>query len=752
MKKFDIKKLIILVLALLMVFSLVACNPDDGGGDDDPIIIPPKPTNTVQAAEYFQGLWDATKSIGNDAIGEDDAIKIELGLDIALEANGGDPFDIGILLGIVYDPTGAQSAVKAKFYDKATTENWLTLYIFMSEPDMLYISFKDQNIAMPFDTDGNDNASYPDAVNGFINQPLIGELSIADLIGDIAGDFGSNWTLDALLGQVFGLLGVNLGDLLGKIPTSLLGDLTEEELEDLADNPSLLPLLKGLGGTLFPDAIPYVVEDGVTTYTARVGADLMVVLPGLISSYVGNLITADSAIELIYAKNSDGSINSFAIHLRTDDYIGSTPFDLMLTIDSLKIESLGEAEELEDADAQAALGFDVDEFSENSRLDLDLVIGIAGNALVLNPDSDEDGIDLDGFYKLHLEGQLNLNEGDKTQAYASIAYKATAAADYVNLVEVTVSPIGEDGMSQLALAFNSDHPVTQMFMGYVGPSIVKALAGSEDPLASGAGLAIANAAYGTYATAEEVLAETAFEFDTDFEGIVIENFDIDKLVQGLLGELFAGDAEATGAVDYADWAFSISGLLSTAMKAIGYKNGMVSVSVDEKTSSGGGIANLIAGLFAKPANNASVVLFGDTKNTVKGIFGVGGNAVLNDNGTPEPEDDYGWWYTFFAGSAWAVQPASDDNDDKLAAEKATITNLFNSGVEITVNNKPTAANPEKGEISLEVTNGAASINVSLLINVSEATTAYEVDTLRPETLTAGTPVAGWVLLTIPTAA
>ncbi len=749
MKKFDIKKLMILVLALMMVFALVACNKDNGD-DEDPIV--PKPTqpkDTVQAAEYFQGLWDATKSIGNDAIGADDAIKIELGLDIALEANGGDPFDLGVLLGIVYDHAGTQSAAKLELYDKATTENWLTLYIFMSDPDMLYISFKDQNVAVPFDTDGNDNGSYATAVKGFIDGDLLDtdkdkspDTSIADLIGAIAGDFGPDWTLDALLGQIFGLLGVNLGDLLGKIPPSLLGDMTEEELADLADNPSLLPLLKGLGGTLFPDPIPYVVADGVTTYTARVGADLMVVLPSFVGKFVGNLITADSALELIYAKNADGSINSFAIHLLTEDYIGSTPFDLKLTIDSFKIESLGET--IEAADAQSALGFVAANFKENSRLNLDLEIGIAGNAIVLNPAPSAQA-DLDGFYKLHLEGQLNLNDGEKTQAYAAISYKAAAADPYVELVEAAVSPVGDEGKSQLVLDFNSTHPVTQMFMGYVGPSIVKGLAGSEDAFASGAGLAIANAAYGEYADTAAVLAAESFEFDTTFEGVVLENFDIDELFQGLLADLGKKDPEAAPTADYAEWELNIGGLLSTIFKAIGYKNDMVSASVDEKSTSGGGIANLIAGLFAKPANNASVVLFGDTANKVAGIFGVGGSAVLEDNGTTEDlTDDYGWWYSFFKGSAWAATPASTDRAAKLAAEKATITNIFNSGVELTVNNKPAATNPDKGKISIAVTNGSASINVSLLINVTEATTAYEADSLRPETIT-----AGWALVTIP---
>ena len=62
MKKFSIRTLLVLVLALVLVFSLVACgdkNPDDGGDKPTP---PPTPTEYT-SQEYFENLWNLSESV-----------------------------------------------------------------------------------------------------------------------------------------------------------------------------------------------------------------------------------------------------------------------------------------------------------------------------------------------------------------------------------------------------------------------------------------------------------------------------------------------------------------------------------------------------------------------------------------------------------------------------------------------------------------------------------------------------------------
>ena len=83
MKKFSIRTLLVLVLALVLVFSLVACgdkNPDDGGDKPTP---PPTPTEYT-SQEYFENLWNLSKGIGSEAIAANDNLAVHADLSLAL--------------------------------------------------------------------------------------------------------------------------------------------------------------------------------------------------------------------------------------------------------------------------------------------------------------------------------------------------------------------------------------------------------------------------------------------------------------------------------------------------------------------------------------------------------------------------------------------------------------------------------------------------------------------------------------------
>lgn len=66
MKKFSIRTLLVLVLALVMAFSLVACGDKGGGGGEKPDPTPTPATQEVTAVEYFNKLWDLSKGIGSE--------------------------------------------------------------------------------------------------------------------------------------------------------------------------------------------------------------------------------------------------------------------------------------------------------------------------------------------------------------------------------------------------------------------------------------------------------------------------------------------------------------------------------------------------------------------------------------------------------------------------------------------------------------------------------------------------------------
>ncbi|MDE6302918.1 MAG: hypothetical protein K2M36_04970, partial [Clostridia bacterium] len=70
MKKSWIKSLLVLVMAVLLIGSRLACNGDKGAVDD----------GTFTTAKYFDKLWELTSDIGSGAIAEDDDLALHFGV------------------------------------------------------------------------------------------------------------------------------------------------------------------------------------------------------------------------------------------------------------------------------------------------------------------------------------------------------------------------------------------------------------------------------------------------------------------------------------------------------------------------------------------------------------------------------------------------------------------------------------------------------------------------------------------------
>ena len=164
MKKISIRSLFIVILALVLVFALVACgNKDDnkggntgggGGGQTTPA------NDVTNVKNYFNTLWEKSTGIGGEAIGEKDDLKVSLDLAVALDlvdgnGQGYDTLDLGIALELVLDRSSGtdkstNTAIKAKFYDPSNGENWFTAYYFFNDVDNIYIDYAGQNVKIPF--------------------------------------------------------------------------------------------------------------------------------------------------------------------------------------------------------------------------------------------------------------------------------------------------------------------------------------------------------------------------------------------------------------------------------------------------------------------------------------------------------------------------------------------------------------------------------------------------------------------------
>lgn len=174
MKKFSIKSLLVLVLALVLAVSLVlvACDKKDDGGKGNG---GGEEAKGYTAGEYFTKLWDLSKSIGNETIAANQniAVSADLGVELAVKSTANNAVTKKVGIGFAIDAvldrhnvrTDAEiangtfnnanvskdTALKIKVYDVTTGENWATVYYFMGDAGKLYIDFAGQNIILPFD-------------------------------------------------------------------------------------------------------------------------------------------------------------------------------------------------------------------------------------------------------------------------------------------------------------------------------------------------------------------------------------------------------------------------------------------------------------------------------------------------------------------------------------------------------------------------------------------------------------------------
>lgn len=172
MKKFSIKSLLVLVLALVLAVSLVlvACNKKDDGGNGGG-----EEAQGYTAGEYFTKLWDLSKSIGNETIAANQniAVSADLGVELAVKSTANNAVTKKVGIGFAIDAVldrhnvrteteiangtfnnanvSKDTALKIKVYDVTTGENWATVYYFMGDAGNLYIDFAGQNIILPFD-------------------------------------------------------------------------------------------------------------------------------------------------------------------------------------------------------------------------------------------------------------------------------------------------------------------------------------------------------------------------------------------------------------------------------------------------------------------------------------------------------------------------------------------------------------------------------------------------------------------------
>lgn len=469
MKKLSIRSLLIVILALVLVFSLVACG-DKGNDNPTPTPTPtPKPTkDTTNVKNYFNTLWEQSTGIGNEAIAATDDLKVSLGLTVKLDfvdskdGSVQDSVDVGILLDLVLDRSSGKdkstnTAIKAKIYDPSASENWFTAYYFFNDVDNLYIDYAGQNVKIPF---SYLNDTYNKSFYNFIynDKPVKGK-SIAEVVTALTANMGKTWDLNTLVGDVMRVFGIKVDDLKDSIGGvfEMLG-LSVDEAFDAQGNLNIKNILTNetVAGFFVNDVTGSTTKDGVTTYTTQLDPEVLGLLDMLGSSLPAGLTDLLDGVELyLEFTTKNNAIDTFTIRaglpaLEGENAAGKDVYPVVaITITDLNFAKATEGE------IQKSMAVERTQYTDQVVLDAAVAIDLKGITLDATK-FDKYGynrfskvneamgnvltnIKLDGTLALTLNGKLDLKdaENNKTEAAAALTYKAAGAESAVDIVKAS---------------------------------------------------------------------------------------------------------------------------------------------------------------------------------------------------------------------------------------------------------------------------------------------------------------------------
>lgn len=486
MKKISIRSLFIVILALVLVFALVACgNKDDnkggntgggGGGQTTP------PNDVTNVKNYFNTLWEKSTGIGGEAIGEKDDLKVSLDLAVALDlvdgnGQGYDTLDLGIALDLVLDRSSGtdnstNTAIKAKIYDPSNGENWFTAYYFFNDVDNIYIDYAGQNVKIPF---SYFNESYNKNFYNFVfNDKIIkdkvddkGQVTkegktLAQIITALTKNMGSSWDLNVLIGDVMKVFDVDVAKFKDTI-SGVLGMLDGFNVDDAFDaqgNLNIKSILTNdmIAGFFANDETTTVTKGDVTTYTTKLASSTLDMLSLLGDSLPAGLMDVIEGLDLtLQFTTKNDAIDSFTIKVGLPALEGENAnVNNVHPVVAITINELDFAKARE-GEIENSMAVKRDNYKTEAVIDAEVAVDLKGitlNALAFDKanyarfskvneaiktadPTIKKGLEeivLDGNLALTLSGKLDLkNEKSKneTAAKAALTYKG------VNIVEAS---------------------------------------------------------------------------------------------------------------------------------------------------------------------------------------------------------------------------------------------------------------------------------------------------------------------------
>ena len=580
MKKLSIRSLLIVVLALVLVFSLVACGDKDKGGNNGGNNTPPPPPDTTaNVKNYFNTLWEKSTGIGGEKIGETDDLKVSLGLTVALDfadGNGSvkDSIDLGILLDVVLDRSSGtdkstNTAIKAKFYDPTSGENWFSAYYFFNDVDNLYIDYAGQHVQIPFSylNDTYNKNFYNFVFNDKVIKDKVDDKgqvtkegkTIAQIITALTENMGSSWDLNVLIGDVLKVFDIDIKSAKDTI-SGVLGmiGIKADDAFDAQGNINIKNILTNdtVAEFFVNDETTTTTENGVTTYVTKLAPsvlDMLSAVGGSLPESLKGLLDVIDGLDLaLEFTTKNDAIDSFtiraglpAIEGENANVVDVHPV-VAITITDLDFAKASKGE-IENSMATAKSNY-----TQDVVLDAEVAIDLKGitlNALAFDKEGYArfskvntaiggglDNIVLDGTLALTLNGKLDLKnkENNGTVANAALTYKGVniVEASFVNgTLAVKVNQeakIGDVKILDTLVRLFGDYAYsfvkTTFFKGNAEDAALKAFATKF---------------FGCDIEAELTKdpQERVVPLNESFQGAVWNGIDVPQLVQGLIKQV-----------------------------------------------------------------------------------------------------------------------------------------------------------------------------------------------------------------------
>lgn len=756
MKKISIRSLLIVVLALVLVFSLVACGDKDKGGNNGGNNTPPTPPDTTaNVKNYFNTLWEKSTGIGGEKIGETDDLKVSLGLTVALDfadSNGSvkDSIDLGILLDVVLDRSSGtdkstNTAIKAKFYDPTSGENWFSAYYFFNDVDNLYIDYAGQHVQIPFSylNDTYNKNFYNFVFNDKVIKDKVDDKgqvtkegkTIAQIITALTKNMGSSWDLNVLIGDVLKVFDIDIKSAKDTISGVLeMIGIKADDAFDAQGNINIKNILTNdtVAEFFVNDETTTTTENGVTTYVTKLAPSVLDMLSMLGGSLPAGLMDVIEGLDLtLQFTTKNDAIDSFTIKVGLPALEGENAnVNNVYPVVAITINELDFAKARE-GEIQNAMAVERTQYTDKVVLDAEVAVDLKGitlNALAFDKEGYArfskvntaiggglDNLVLDGNLALSLSGKLDLKnkENNGTVAKAALTYKG------VNIIEASF----KDGT--LAVKVNQEAKIGNVkildtlvrLFGDYAYSFVKTTffkGNAEDAALK----AFATKFFGCDIEAELAKdpQERVVPLNESFKGAAWKNVDIvggfQKLVKGVLDKMFPPKTNAGTAVAKDPIITKVADTVVAALPLIKSTNGKLVVATN--------------------ANKAFKNAYSSVGNTVQTI----GKIWWEKNAKPFTETliegDKDNWLPVFAN---ALKVAGTTYGEKADAEKVKtfLNEMFACTAEVTLD--ISEANGFELGVKADV-NASAGVAVSVKLG-AKAYDATQYTNLAPDVETDG---------------